>query len=420
VTSLSENPTTGPETIPVPEPDLTAQQLIDRATAMRELLRADGDAAEERGTYSEAIHQAFTEAGVYRFLQPRRFGGYEFGLDEFFRLVIEVARGDPGIGWSMCLASAHVFQLAAFFGEEAQREVFGRDGHVVMPARGIPRGTARTVDGGYIVSGRWDYCSGCTYSTHMMGLVLSADPDQSGAPRRIMVALPRQDYTVEDDWGGGATLGMGASSSNTISADEVFVPEHRALTYDWKDYDLTDTGTPGFQLYGNPMYLARTLTLFYGELSAIMVGAARAALDEYETIMRDRSTSFPPPMPRLDSDFHHQWFGEAMGLVDTAEYAVSGIVADYMARCRRWAEAGEDFDVITDARMRDAMAVAGRLATEAIDLMFRTGGSVAARRGSRLQRYFRDSSMFRTHIAAQYEAVMASTSRAYFGKPLIH
>jgi 3-hydroxy-9,10-secoandrosta-1,3,5(10)-triene-9,17-dione monooxygenase len=419
VTSVSENEA-GPDTIPVPEPDLTAPQLIARATAMRDQIRADADAAEQRGTYSEELHRAFTDAGFYRTLQPRKYGGYEFGLDDFFRLVIEIARGDPGIGWSTCLASAHVFQLAAFFGEQAQREVFGSDGHVVLPARGIPRGTAKTVDGGYLVNGRWDYCSGCTYSTHMAGLVLSADPADADNPRRIMVVLPREDYTILDDWDGSLVLGMGASSSNTIAADDVFVPEHMAVTYDWKDYEVPEEGTPGYRLYGNPMYLARTLTLFYGELNTIMVGSARAMLDEYEELMRERPTSFPPFVPRTESEYYLQWFGEARALIDTAEYAVLGIVGDYMDRCRRWADTREPFDVLTDARMRDAMAASGRLAVQAMDLMFRTGGSAAARTGSRLQRYFRDASMFRTHIAGQYEVVMASTARAYFGGPLVH
>lgn len=392
---------------------MNGDEMVARATAMRDVLRADAEATELRGVYSPEIHEAFTEAGFYRALQPRRYGGYELGLDDYFRLVIELSRADPSTGWAFCLGAAHVFQFAAFFGEQAQDEVFGGDGHVVIPSRNIPRGTARPVEGGYVVSGTWDYASGSAYSTHFMALALDGD-------RRVIVIVPRQDYTILDDWGGGRTIGLGGTASNSITIEEVFVPDHRANVYDWKDYELKPEGTPGTRLHGNPMYLARSLTLFYGELTAIMVGAARAMLDEYESLMRERPTSFPPPIPRLDAVQYQQWFGEALATVDTAEAATIGTAERYMDLCRRWGATGEPFDVITDARMRDVMAVAARMATEAIDLMFRTGGSTAARTGSRLLRYYRDASMFRTHIAAQHEVVHASTARAYFGGPLTH
>ncbi len=159
-----------------PEPGLTAADLIARAERMRAEIRSEAAANEERGGYSPERHRAFTDAGFYRMLQPRRYGGYEVGLDAFLRVVIEVSRADPATGWSMCLGSAHVFQFAAFFGATAQDEMFPVDGHVVIPSRNIPRGTVTPVDGGWVLNGVWDYASGCTYATHMMGVAL--DPDR--------------------------------------------------------------------------------------------------------------------------------------------------------------------------------------------------------------------------------------------------
>jgi 3-hydroxy-9,10-secoandrosta-1,3,5(10)-triene-9,17-dione monooxygenase len=91
-----------------------------------------------------------------------------------------------------------------------------------------------------------------------------------------------------------------------------------------------------------------------------------------------------------------------------------------MDRCRRWAETGEDFTVLQDARLRDVVTSGARIANEAITLMFDTGGSNAARSDSTLLRYYRDAAMFRTHIAAQYDAVWLSTGRVWFGGPLSH
>jgi 3-hydroxy-9,10-secoandrosta-1,3,5(10)-triene-9,17-dione monooxygenase len=397
-----------------PEPALTAADLIERAAAMRDEIRAEAADNEARGGYSPERHRAFTEAGFYRMLQPRRYGGYEITLDDFLRVVIEVSRADPSTGWAMCLASAHVFQFAAFFGATAQDEMFPDDGHVVIPSRNIPRGTVTPTDGGWILDGTWDYASGCTYATHMMGVAL--DPDQQ---KQIFI-IPAEQITRLDDWGGAQTLGLGGSGSNSVLIDKVRVPSHRLQPYVWKDYVIPPQGTPGYQIHGNPMYLARTLTLFWGELAAIMVGAARGMLDEYERLIRERPTSFPPPMPRIESLDYLRWFGEALALIDTAEFALLGAAGDYMDRCRRWGETGEDFAVIDDARLRDVVASAARVANQAITLMFDTGGSNATRTGSQLLRYYRDASMFRTHIAAQYDAVWLSTGRVWFGGELSH
>ncbi len=397
-----------------PEPALTAVELLDRARAMRDEIRAEATGNEARGGYSPERHAKFTEAGFYRMLQPRRYGGYELGMHEFLRVVMEVSRADAATGWALCLASAHVFQLAAFFGATAQDEMFPADGHVVIPSRNIPRGTVRPVDGGWILDGMWDYASGCTYATHMMGVAL--DPD---GQKQIFV-LSADQVEIQDDWGGGRTLGLGGSGSNSVRIDKVFVPSHRVQPYVWKDYEIPHEGTPGYRIHGNPMYLARTLTLFWGELAAIMVGCARGMLDEYERLVRERPTSFPPPMPRIESLDYLRWFGEALALIDTAEFAVLGAARDYMDKCHRWAATGEDFTVLDDARLRDVVTLGARLATDAITMMFDTGGSNAARSDSQLLRYYRDAAMFRTHIAAQYDAVWLSTGRVWFGGPLSH
>ena len=401
--------------IPVPEPELTPEEIVDRARALRERVLAEAAEAEERGTYSPELHEQFVAAGFHRILQPRRFGGYEFGLDTFYRVMIEISSADAGIGWNLCLGSAHALQVGAFFPEAAQAELFGPDGHFVGPSRAIPRGKATPAPGGYRVSGRWDYCSGATYSTHVIALAMVADADE-----RIMVAIPRADYEILDDWGGGATIGLGGTASNTIVAEDAFVPAHLAVRYDWKDFEMPREGTIGFQLHGNPLYLARAMTFFYASLNAIQIGNARAALQEYEAMMTTRPTSFPPPMPRAESVDYQRWYGEAYSLVDTAELAFFGATARFAEKCVGFAERAEAFTTADDGAIRDVLAQCGRLAWQAVDLMFASGGSSAARRGSRLERCFRDAAMFRTHIAAQYEVVFASTGRARLGQPLTH
>src|SRR5690348_12083255 len=115
--------------VPVPEPDLTPDELVARAAALREWLREEQDATEERGVHSPELNDAFTKAGFYRCLQPRMFGGYEFDIPTFYRMGLELARGCPSTGWCVTIASGHALMLGSFFEEDAQAAAFGPDGH---------------------------------------------------------------------------------------------------------------------------------------------------------------------------------------------------------------------------------------------------------------------------------------------------
>src|SRR3954453_19152791 len=110
--------------------------MIARAIAMRDILRDDQQASEQRGYYSEELHEAFKAAGFYRMLQPRMFGGYEFDLATYYKIAVEIGRGgSAGIAWCLDLAHHHAFIIGSFWEEQAQREIFGPEGHFVAGAR---------------------------------------------------------------------------------------------------------------------------------------------------------------------------------------------------------------------------------------------------------------------------------------------
>lgn len=393
----------------------TPDELVARAAALRDRLRSGQAAAEEDGSYPVDLHREFVDAGFFHILHPRRYGGLEYDLETFFRVVVEISRGDPAVGWGLCLSAGHAFHLASYFDEPAQEELLGDGGAFVAPSRTPPTGTAAPVDGGYRVTGRWDYCSGVRYATHAM--VVAMVPTGDGPPVQHMVVVPRTGFTILDDWGGGATLGMQGTSSNTIIVEDVFVPAHHAVPYDFRDRDPGPDGTPGYRLHRNPLYLGRTLTFFNGELVATQVGNAFAALDEYEELM-SKAASFPPRQPRVDTPEYQRWFGEIAALADASEIGLLGAARRYAELGRRWERTGEVFTVEQDARIRGVILQAAKQATQAVDVAFSTAGSSAAKRGSRMQKYFRDAAMFRTHIAAQYDVVSAAYGRFHFGAPL--
>jgi 3-hydroxy-9,10-secoandrosta-1,3,5(10)-triene-9,17-dione monooxygenase len=147
-----------PDPLPVPEPDLTPETLIERARALIPAVRDQQDEAERLGHHTAELDRTFTEAGFYRILQPRRFGGYQFGLPTFWRVMLAVSEGDPGTGWALTLGAHHALGIGAWFSEAGQREIFGPSGDFRAPHRAPPMGRAQPVDGGYVIRGTWDYC----------------------------------------------------------------------------------------------------------------------------------------------------------------------------------------------------------------------------------------------------------------------
>ncbi|MBO0878779.1 MAG: hypothetical protein J2P19_35915 [Pseudonocardia sp.] len=395
-------------------PNLSASEMIERAAAMQPLLRAGQDEFEKRGYYSEEVHRQFLDSGFYRILQPRRFGGYEFDVPTFWKVMVKVAQGDPGTGWCLALASHHALVLGAGFSEQAQRELFGPHGEFAAPHRPPPRGRAVAVDGGYLVSGTWDYCSGVPYATHFMGNATVTRNGTVDPNTNLLVVVPRDHFTVLDDWGDGALLGMQSSGSNSVTVSEVFIPER--WTADWEA--LRSPGpTPGTRLHGNPMYLGMLRSIYHGGLVVSVVGAARAALDELEDILTTKNTHLPPRVPRYTHVDHQRPFGLAMALTDSAEALVYQVGEQYMQYCRRWADTGQPFGREEDVRLYTMLQQAGQMATRAVDEVFSVASSSAAKRGQRIQRYYRDVSMYRSHISAQYLGTATELAKIHFNLP---
>jgi 3-hydroxy-9,10-secoandrosta-1,3,5(10)-triene-9,17-dione monooxygenase len=398
--------------VPVPEPDLTAAEIVARAAALKPRLRAEQDEAERLGHYTEGMHQEFLRAGFYRMLQPRRFGGYEFDLPTFWKAMVQISEGDPGSGWCLTLGSHHALVVGSQWPERAQREIFGPLGDFRGPHRPLPMGTAEPADGGYVVNGTWDYCSGVPFATHFLGNVIVSGTEPSPAKPPPVVVIPRAQFTVLDDWGGGAQLGMQASGSNSVRVENVFVPEHLVFDGDWTGGPAP---TPGSELHGNPMYLGLVYGIYHAGLVVTVVGAARAALAEFDESIRTKKTAFPPQVMRYEHHDYQRVWGLARALADSSEALLYQAGERYMEHCHRWASKGVPFTKEDDIRLFGILQQAGRLGSEAVEVLFQTVGSSAAKRGQRMQRYFRDVAMYRGHIASQYLNWASGFARVHFG-----
>jgi 3-hydroxy-9,10-secoandrosta-1,3,5(10)-triene-9,17-dione monooxygenase len=404
--------------VAVPEPGLTPAAVVARAAALRPLLRAQQDENDARGTYSEELHQEFLRAGFYRLTQPRLFGGYEFDLATFYRVMLEISRGHPGVGWCLTLAASHAFEIASWWSEPAQVELFGAEGHFIAPHRAPPLGTLTPIPGGYILDGTWGYCSGIPYATHC---IVGAWIRRDGEPPKIGHAVvARGQLTVLDDWGGDRVMGMRASGSNSVRIDNVFVPEHHVGYLSpglGSSPDNMAEGTPGTRLHGNPMYLGRLAGPFHASLVVPIVGAARAALDEFEEIITTRKTLSLPQIPRFEHFDYQRPFGQALTLTDAAEALMLKGCEMYADYCNRWAANGTPVTFEENMRLWGMIQHAGRMACEAVELLFHAAGSAVSRKGNRMQRYFNDVAMYRGHSSSQQLNFASGLARLHFGLP---
>jgi 3-hydroxy-9,10-secoandrosta-1,3,5(10)-triene-9,17-dione monooxygenase len=397
--------------------DLTPQEMIDRAIALRPLLREQSAETERRTYPSDEIHQACVDAGFYRLYIPRRYGGYEFGAPTFLRVVQELSRGDISAGWCIALAAAHALQVASWWPEQAQDEIFG-DGDFRCAAVAAPIGPAVRSDTGWELTGKVGYCSGIPVSTHYMGQALIAGADGKPTERMLLFVAPRSEFTILDDW--GRLMGLKGSASNTITFDRGRIPPHWAIEDALMvDFDLAAHGAPGAELHGNPMYGGRAMACFTLTLTAVAIGGAYAALDEYEEMMRTRLTPLPPMVPRIGDETFQRWFGSALAKIATAEAAMLGAAEQHMEACRRSVEDGIPYTYGEDMRIgcigREAIIQAWEVFQSEI---FRTAGSSAAVDGSRFERIYRDLSMLNSHRnTVLREWAFGEIAREHLGLP---
>jgi 3-hydroxy-9,10-secoandrosta-1,3,5(10)-triene-9,17-dione monooxygenase len=373
-----------------PEPNLTPADILARADAIAPTLVDRQAETEKRTFYAQDTHEEFARAGFYRILVPRRYGGYEFGVDVFFRVAMKLARACPSTGWMFCLSAAHAIPVATLFDEQAQAELFS-SGDFICPGTVAPSGTADpTGDGHWVLNGTWNYCSGAPYGTHFLGhsLVSHGDAD----PEPMLFVAARNNWTRLDDW--GDQLGLKGSGSHSVVFDNARIPDNQTINTHHSLVDVTG-GTPGLQLHDNPEYSGGQLSFMMLEAAVVAVGIAQGTLDVYEDLMRTRTTIFPPISGRSESPDYQLWYGEATGLIATAEAAILNAIQVWHDSC---VEGPQTFTKEHEWRIATICREVVRLSWRAVEqYLFPTAGTSSVRGGERMERQWRDMSTLHTH-----------------------
>ena len=390
---------------------MTPAELVASADAFRPRLLAEQAATEARGYYSLELHEEFKQAGYYRMLIPRRYGGLELDLPTFYRVVISISRGCPSTGWMLALGVAHSLQLASYWGERAQDELFG-DGHFISSASfGFQDASAQPVDGGYRISGTWHFCSGVPHATHHMPLVPLEGTEG------IVAVVPREHFTMLDNW--GDLIGLKGSGSHSVVIEDAFVPAHHTIGLrDWLSIGVPTT--PGYELHGNPLFGGSFMAVALGELNSVQVGAAQGAIDEYERLLArpTRQAGAAEGRKRSEDPNFQRLLGLALASTDAAESVLLRCGELYHEYAREAMEGGEPFGDERTFRIYGQLMTAHKLCWEAGDMVFRAGSTTGARDGAVLQRYWRDLCAFRTNGVHQLDFRASSIAQAHLGLPV--
>ena len=256
-------------------------ELVARAKAMIPTLRERArKCVTDRDVPAESIAE-FHEAGFFRILQPKRWGGYEMHPNVFYDVQKALAEGCMSTGWMYGVVGCHPYELA-LFPEQAQIDVWGEDTSTLASSSYQPVGKVTVVDGGFRLSGRWGFSTG---SVHCQWVVLGAmvpPTEPGGAPDMRAFLLPRSDYTIDtDSW---HVFGLQGTGSHDVIVDDVFVPEYRTH----RSVDGFLCTNPGQKSNPGALYTLPWAQVFTRSVSTAAFGGARAAISAAIEIAQSR------------------------------------------------------------------------------------------------------------------------------------
>ncbi len=339
----------------------------------------------ERRLPPEAL-RALVDAGVFKLFVPRQYGGGEASITTALAVFEEIARADGSTGWCGMIGATSGL-MSAFVDDDVAGEIYA-------PADAItcgvfaPMGRATRVDGGFRVSGRWPFASGCEHSSWRMGgTIVAGDPPlSSGAPDVRSMIFPASEARVIDTWD---VSGLRGTGSHDIEVKDAFVPASRSYSL------ITERARHAAPLYALPLFG----TIASG-VAAVAIGIARGAVDAFVDLAKAKQ-----PVGAKRSIAHRELVqlhvARAEGKIRAARAGLRDAIDEVEAEVRAHGVAS----LTTRAHFRIASVHAASEAAAAVDLVYEAGGGTSIYTKSPLQRHFRD-----VHVATQHVMVSATTA----------
>jgi len=356
--------------------------LLDRARALTPLIEAEAERSEVLGTMAPAIIDAVADSGLFGILVPAELGGLEADLVTSLAVFEELAYADGSTGWST-MANATTSCFAAIYtGDEAVATMFGAGPSVHAGMLG-PMGEATPVDGGFLVSGRYQFGSGSGHADWIgAGVMETVDGEPAvsplGLPAMRVAFLPRERAEFLGNWD---VMGLAGTGSYDYVVDQVEVPE-----------PFTFLLLEATARRGGPVFNVGLFALTAVGHAGFALGVGKRALEEVLAIAKAKQRLGAGPIAE------QQLFLHDFAMHDAALRSARSYTFDSFAEAQAVVLAGDAPTLVQQQRMRQSTTYATRIAADAARFAYTWAGSSGLRNPSVVQRCFRDISAGTQHL----------------------
>lgn len=369
-------------TIAIPTPE----QVIQNARALQPALRERARQTQLDRKVPDITVKEMQAAGLFRVLQPKRWGGYEMDPQVFFDVQFALAEACMSTAWIYGVIAVHNWQMA-LFDLQAQEDVWKDDTSVLIASSYMPVGKVERVEGGLKFSGRWAFSSGCDHCDWVfLGGVVPPDANNPAPDYRTFL-VPRKDFEIVDTW---HTFGLQGTGSKDIVVKDAIVPEYRTLS----SMASFKGENPGPDSHTIPLYKIPFGQIFPRAVSSSSIGALQGAIHAYRDVASKRIGSNSGS--KTAEDPHAQMaVAHAQAVVDKLYLKLRANFDQLMTDAR----AGRPTELNTRIQYRyESAAVPEECLNAALELQKMCGGR-AIFTDAPLQRFVLDILAGRAHVA---------------------
>lgn len=370
---------------------METEHILERARALVPALRERAQHCEELRRLPDETVQAFRDAGLFRIMGPRSFGGSERGLSTLAQAVIEVGQGCGSSAWCLCILGVHHW-LAGLFPEAAQRELFEHGPDVLFPATFAPTGKATVAHGGFTLSGRWSFASGVDHSTWAAVAGVVRHDQKPPIPDVRCFLVPVSDFRIDDTW---FVSGLKGTGSKDIVIEDAFVPSHRVVPF----AELINGFAPGTKLHEAASFRMPLFTALALIAAAPAVGIAKGARTAFIARAKQRVMAYGGGKQSEQAATKVR-LSHASAQIDTAEV----LLLHGISELERAVLGTSTPDLGLRVKLRRDAAFAVKLCQDAVRDLSAASGASAQYLSSPMQRALRDLSTLGTHVVFDGDA----------------
>jgi 3-hydroxy-9,10-secoandrosta-1,3,5(10)-triene-9,17-dione monooxygenase len=372
--------------------DVSYEEAKERAYALVPFLKSQVELTEKTSYIPETVVNALHDSGLFRYQQPKMWGGMEVDYRGFMEIPYIIGLGCPSTAWVFANMASHHRQLAQW-PMQAQEDILASDPDALI-ASGIAyvQGQGQKIDGGLLLSGQWGFSSGVDISSWNM-LACTIKDENNKPIDWCMCLVPKEDYEIVDDW---QTMGMRGTGSRTVKCKDIFIPEHRVLSM---HIHRPGFHFPGLKIHTNPMFKVPNSSVGGNGIAGAMIANAQTMLNETTEWIKSKSTSYTgakmSDIPTLQLKI-----ANASGKIDAAyTWLMSNCIEAEMTY-----KNGQTFDVEAKLKYRRNTAMGMKMANEAVDILHELLGANGIYEKHSFERMFRDAHASAGHFVFNQDA----------------